>query len=155
MHEEEQTDRHDARYEVLGVSAQKKEGTTMVSLLIVSHSAALARGVKEFTEQITGGLITIGAVGGTESGTIGTSANLVENELRAVLSPDGTLILVDLGSAIMSVEIALERIGETRTIISSAPIVEGTYFAAAEAAAGATLEETAAAAMQAFELNKL
>lgn len=127
----------------------------MVSLLIVSHSASLARGVKEFTEQITGGLITIGATGGTETGGIGTSANLVEHELRAVLSPDGTLILVDLGSAIMSVEIALERIGDSRTIISGAPIVEGTYFAAAEAAAGATLEETAAAALQAFELTKL
>lgn len=127
----------------------------MVSLLIVSHSARLASGVKEFLDQVAGGLITIGAVGGTLDGRIGTSVDSIVQALNDVASPDGTLILVDLGSAVMSVEVALEQLDSVRAIISGAPLVEGAYLAAADAAAGSSLEQTAAAADQARALAKL
>jgi dihydroxyacetone kinase phosphotransfer subunit len=127
----------------------------MVSLLIVSHSATLAAGVKEFVEQVAGGSIHVGAVGGALDGSLGTSVDYIRQALQQAATPEGILILVDLGSAVMSVQMALEMLDGLRAIISNAPLVEGAYLAASEAAAGSTLEETAAAALQAHTLTKI
>lgn len=127
----------------------------MVSLLIVSHSARLAAGVKEFADQVAGGKVQIAAAGGTIDGALGTSVERIQEYLRQVASPDGTLVLVDLGSAVLSVEMAVEALGTTRVQISDAPLVEGAYLAAIEASAESSLEETAAAALQAREMVKV
>ncbi|HEU4329153.1 MAG TPA: dihydroxyacetone kinase phosphoryl donor subunit DhaM [Roseiflexaceae bacterium] len=126
----------------------------MVSLLIVSHSARLADGVKEFVGQIAGDKIRIGAAGGTVDGSLGTSVERIQSALRDLVSDEGTLVLVDMGAAVMSVETALEELG-VRAMISNAPLVEGAYFAAIEAAAGSTLEQTNNAALQACQLTKV
>jgi hypothetical protein len=68
----------------------------MVSLLIVSHSAQLAAGVKEFAEQVAGGKVQIADAGGAADGSLGTSVDRIQERLRQVASPDGTLVLVDL-----------------------------------------------------------
>ena len=129
----------------------------MVNLLIVSHSAQLAAGVKEFTDQVTGGKIKIVAAGGTADGALGTSVERIQASLKEVISSDGVLVLVDLGSAVMSVETVLEGEGidASRVIISDAPLVEGAFLAAVEASTGASLEETAAAALEAREMIKI
>ena len=127
----------------------------MVSLLIVSHSAQLAAGVKEFAEQVAGGKVHIADAGGASDGSLGTSVDRIQERLRLVASPDGTLVLVDLGSAVLSVEMAIEALGAGRVQISDAPLVEGAYLAAIEASAEASLEETAAAALQARAMVKV
>jgi phosphoenolpyruvate---glycerone phosphotransferase subunit DhaM len=127
----------------------------MVSLLIVSHSAQLAAGVKEFAEQVTHGAVKIAAVGGAADGSLGTSVDQVKAGLREVATRDGVLVLVDFNSAVMSVEVALEEHAGMRVLISDAPLVEGAYMAAVEAAVGASLEDTAAAAMRAREIVKV
>jgi phosphoenolpyruvate---glycerone phosphotransferase subunit DhaM len=127
----------------------------MVNLLIVSHSAKLAAGVKEFADQVTHGAVKIAAVGGAEDGSLGTSIDHVRAGLRELESPDGVLVLVDFNSAVLSVEVALEECAGLSVVISDAPLVEGAYLAAVEAAVGASLEETAAAAMRAREIVKV
>ncbi len=127
----------------------------MVSLLIVSHSAQLAAGVKEFAEQVAGGKVQIADAGGATDGSLGTSVDRIQERLRQVASPDGTLVLVDLGSAVLSVEMAIEALGAGRVQISDAPLVEGAYLAAIEASAEASLEETADAALQARAMVKV
>ena len=128
----------------------------MVSLLIVSHSAQLAAGVKEFASQVAGDAVQILDAGGAEDGTLGTSVSRIQRGLEQIASPDGTLVLVDLGSAVLSVEMAIEALGgATRVQISDAPLVEGAYLAALEASAEASLEETAAAALQARTMDKV
>ena len=127
----------------------------MVSLLIVSHSARLAAGVKEFAEQVAGGKVQIADAGGAADGSLGTSVDRIQERLRQIASPDGTLVLVDLGSAVLSVEMAIEALGAGRVQISDAPLVEGAYLAAIEASAEASLEETAAAALQARAMVKV
>ncbi len=127
----------------------------MVSLLIVSHSAQLAAGVREFASQVSGGRVKIVDAGGTAEGALGTSIERIQAELQKIVSPDGTLVLVDLGSAVLSVEMAIEALGATRVQISDAPLVEGAYLAAIEASAESSLEETAAAALQAREMVKV
>lgn len=128
----------------------------MVSLLIVSHSAQLAAGVREFASQVAGDTVQILDAGGTDDGSLGTSINRIQQGLQQIASPDGTLVLVDLGSAVLSVEMAIEALGDTNRIyISDAPLVEGAYLAALEASAEATLDETAAAALQARAMVKV
>jgi dihydroxyacetone kinase DhaKLM complex PTS-EIIA-like component DhaM len=69
--------------------------------------------------------------------------------------PDGTLVLVDVGSAVLSVEIAVEDLQLEQVHISDAPLVEGAYLAALEALVDSTLAETAAAALQGREMVKV
>jgi dihydroxyacetone kinase phosphotransfer subunit len=126
----------------------------MVSLLIVSHSAAIAEGVKALAEQMTQGRVTIAAAGGTLDGTLGTSTDLIAQALDRLDPSDGVLVLMDLGSAVMSAETALE-LSSVSFIMSNAPLVEGAILAAVEAANGATLAQTAAAAERACELVKI
>jgi len=127
----------------------------MVSLLIVSHSAQLAAGVREFAEQVAGGKVQIADAGGAADGSLGTSVDRIMERLQQVVSPDGTLVLVDLGSAVLSVEMAIEALGTGLVQISDAPLVEGAYLAAIEASVDASLEETAAAALQARAMVKV
>src|SRR3954468_14974540 len=128
----------------------------MVSLLIVSHSAQLAAGIKEFAEQVAGGNVQIADAGGAADGSLGTSVDHIQERLRQGSLPHGTLGLGDLGSAVLSVEMAIEVLGLSRVQISDAPLVEGAYLAAIEASAeGATLEQVAEAALQARELIKV
>jgi dihydroxyacetone kinase phosphotransfer subunit len=127
----------------------------MVNLLIVSHSKQLAAGVKEFAEQAAGGAVRIVAAGGTADGALGTSIDQIAAGLREIGTPDGVLVLVDFNSAVMSVEVALEMLGDLPVLISDAPLVEGAYLAAVEASVGASLEETAAAALRGREMVKV
>ena len=128
----------------------------MVNLLIVSHSAQLAAGVQEFASQVAGDEVKIAAAGGAADGSLGTSVERIWEGLQTVASPDGVLILIDMGSAAISVETVLEHFSGGPTLISDAPLVEGAYLAALEATVkGATLEQVAAAALQARDLIKV
>ena len=126
----------------------------MVSLLIVSHSRQIAAGIKELADQMTGGRVPIVAVGGTADGRIGTNPDGIRAGFDAVAGPDGVLVLIDLGSAHLSAETALE--GVTYPFyLSNAPLVEGAILAAVEASVEGDLRRTAAAAERAADLQKL
>jgi phosphoenolpyruvate---glycerone phosphotransferase subunit DhaM len=128
-----------------------------VSIVIVSHSARLAEGVAELAGQMSMGVVAIAVAGGTDDGTVGTSIDKVTAALQKSSNPDGTLVLLDLGSAVMITEMALEMLdpGErTRIIISTAPLVEGAVLAAVEASAGSSLQEVAEAANSGRDMPK-
>lgn len=129
-----------------------------VSIVIVSHSARLAEGVVELAEQMAQDKVAIAAAGGTSDGTLGTSVDRIIDALQQVDGPDGILVLLDLGSAVMSTEMAVEAFAQDRRehiIISSAPLVEGAVIAAVEASIGNSLQEVAEAAASASTLPKL
>jgi multiphosphoryl transfer protein len=127
----------------------------VVGLVIVSHSAALADGVMELAREMGGGEVAIESAGGMEDGEIGTDAERVREAVERVRSPDGVLVLMDLGSALMSAEMAAEMAepdgGEI--LLSEAPLVEGAVAAAALAGAGASLEEVAREARSAMRMK--
>jgi dihydroxyacetone kinase phosphotransfer subunit len=123
----------------------------MIGLLIISHSASIAHGVKELIDQMAQGRVPIAAAGGTLEGELGTSTDLIAQALASLTGADEVLVLVDMGSAIMSAEIALEMSGVT-FYISAAPLVEGALVAAIEATRpNATMTEVAVAAERALE----
>lgn len=117
----------------------------MVGLVIVSHSPALAQGVVALAREMGGEEVGIEAAGGMDDGSIGTDAERVRQAVERVRSPDGVLILMDLGSALMSAEMAVEMSDPEggAILLSDAPLVEGAVAAAASALGGATLEEVA------------
>jgi multiphosphoryl transfer protein len=127
----------------------------MVGLVIVSHSAALAEGVVALAREMGGDELAIEAAGGMEDGAIGTDAERVRAAIERARSEDGVLVLMDLGSALMSAEIAVEMAdpdgGSIR--LSDAPLVEGAVAAAATARGGATLDEVAREARGAIRMK--
>ncbi|HZR44034.1 MAG TPA: dihydroxyacetone kinase phosphoryl donor subunit DhaM [Ktedonobacteraceae bacterium] len=129
-----------------------------VGLVIVSHSARLAEGVAELAGQMAQGLVSIASAGGAPDGSLGTSFEKVLAALRQVTGPDGALILLDLGSAVMATEMAVEAFAADHdypVVISAAPLVEGAVLAAVEASVGSSLQEVAEAAEHGSELPKL
>lgn len=127
----------------------------MIHLVIVSHSRQLAEGLAELARQMAPPELTIAAVGGVQDGQgqvhLGTDALAIVDAIQTNPSPDGILILVDLGSAVLSAETALDLLDEPlrqRCLISNAPLVEGTIIAAIEAGLNhdlATINESAEA----------
>ncbi len=129
-----------------------------VGLVIVSHSEKLASGVTELAQQMTQGSITIVAAGGAGNNIIGTSVDTIQHAIERASGPDGVLVLLDMGSAILSTEMALEMIDEEQrgqVLLSFAPIVEGTLAAALEATLGHSLQEVKAAAEKAASKAQL
>ena len=129
-----------------------------VGLVIVSHSARLAEGVAELAGQMAQGKVAIATAGGTTDDALGTSVEKIAAALHAVDGPDGIIVLLDLGSAVMATEMAVESFGQDqryRIVISPAPLVEGAVIAAVESSIGNSLQEVAEAAASAYSLPKL
>nr|MBP7694268.1 PTS-dependent dihydroxyacetone kinase phosphotransferase subunit DhaM [Anaerolineales bacterium] len=119
----------------------------MVGLVIVSHSAQLAEGVAELARGMAPDT-PIAAVGGLDlpERPLGTDAALIEAAIRRVYSPDGVLVLMDLGSAIMSTEFARDELPadwQAHILLCEAPLVEGAVAAATQARLGSSLAQVA------------
>ena len=130
----------------------------MIGIVLVSHSAGLAEGVKELADQMTGGTVKIAAAGGGPDGSLGTSAELIRTALDEVYDTDGVLVLMDLGSAVMSAEVAVESLDPERAqhvLLSDAPLVEGAVVASVEASIGKSLQEVEKAAVEAGHMRKV
>jgi phosphoenolpyruvate-protein phosphotransferase/dihydroxyacetone kinase phosphotransfer subunit len=127
----------------------------VVGLVIVSHSAALADGVVELARQMGGEEVAIESAGGMEDGAIGTDAERVRLAVERARSPDGVLVLMDLGSAVMSAEMAAEMVDQDGgpVLLCGAPLVEGAVAAAALARTGAALDDVAREARGALRMK--
>jgi multiphosphoryl transfer protein len=127
----------------------------MVGLVLVSHSAELAAAVKALAEQQTQGRAAIAAVGGTgdPEHPFGTDAMAIMAAIESVYSDDGVLVLMDLGSAIMSAETALEFMDPNQAAnvrLSPAPFIEGAMAASVQASIGMDIDAVAAEALEAM-----
>ena len=122
----------------------------MIGIVAVSHSAALAEAAKQLALQMLPSKApALELAAGTEDGGLGTDASRVMEAIERADSGDGVLVLMDLGSAVMSAEMAVEMLDPEiaeRVRLSPAPLVEGLVVAAITAAGGASLEKTAAEA---------
>jgi dihydroxyacetone kinase phosphotransfer subunit len=130
----------------------------MVGIVLVSHSALLARGLQEITAEMSHSQVEIVAAGGIDDQTMGTNAERIRKAIESVYSLDGVLILFDLGSALLSTEVALESLTpemRENIMISDAPMVEGAVVAAVEASLGRSLARVNAAAEAARNMPKL
>lgn len=123
--------------------------TSSVGIVLVSHSAALARGVRELAEQIGSDAVPVVAAGGTEEGGIGTSYSLVLEAMEQADRGAGVVVLPDLGSSVLITRTVLEDHPRPDARIVDAPFVEGTIAAVVAAASGAALDTVVNAAQEA------
>lgn len=130
-----------------------------VALVLVSHSRRLAEGVRELAEQVSQGVVPIAVAAGTEDGALGTNAVAIATAVKESLAgADGVLLLVDLGSAVLSAEVALEQLDASlleRVRMADAPFVEGAVAATVEASLGSDLGAVQATAEAARGQAKL
>ena len=123
----------------------------MVGIVIVSHSARLADGVVELAREMAGPDVAIVAAGGLDlpDRPLGTDAALIARAIEAAWADDGVLVLMDLGSAVLSAEMAAEMMPDERRsslVLCEAPLVEGAVAAAVAARLGDPLDQVAAEA---------
>jgi dihydroxyacetone kinase phosphotransfer subunit len=120
----------------------------VIGLVLVCHSARLAEGVAELAAQMSPKGLQIAVAGGLDQPDrpFGTDALLVVRAIDEAWSPDGVLVLMDLGSAVLSAELALDLLPAERrghVLLSEAPLVEGAVAAAVSAGLGDSLEKVA------------
>ncbi|WP_323925324.1 dihydroxyacetone kinase phosphoryl donor subunit DhaM [Aeromonas caviae] len=126
----------------------------MIGIVVVSHSAMLAAGLKALADQLGSPAKLLLAAGVDDPAhPIGTDAIAVMSAMEEADDGSGVLVLMDLGSALLSAETALELLPSelsARVRLSPAPLVEGTLAAVVAAGAGLTLDEVAAEALGAL-----
>jgi phosphoenolpyruvate---glycerone phosphotransferase subunit DhaM len=129
-----------------------------VGLVVVSHSAKVAEGTVELASQMAEG-VRIRPAGGTDDGDIGTDATLIAEAIAAADDGDGVLVLVDLGSAVLSAQLAIDELVDPelrpRVRIGEAPLVEGTVVGAIQASTGMDLDQVDQAARGAATMTKV
>ncbi|WP_113639956.1 phosphoenolpyruvate--protein phosphotransferase [Escherichia albertii] len=118
----------------------------MVAIVIVSHSLRLAQGIEELAQQMSGGVVPLAIAAGIDDpqNPIGTDAIAIMSAIESVWSPEGVLVLMDMGSALLSTGMALELLSEEQRgaiYLLAAPVVEGTMSAVTSAAAGLSVTE--------------
>lgn len=118
----------------------------MIGIVAVSHSRALAEAAVHLSLQMGGAEPpAVRVAAGGPDGDLGTDAVAIAAAIDEADSGDGVLVLMDLGSAILSAETALEFVtSPERVRLSPAPFVEGLVAAVVTAAGGAGLEDVAA-----------
>jgi len=85
-----------------------------VGIVIVSHSADVARGTALMVEQMVGREVPLGWCGGDPGGGLGTSVEAIMAAIDRAWSERGVAILVDLGGAETNSEMAIEMLPEER-----------------------------------------
>ena len=122
----------------------------MVGLVVVSHSPKLAEGVIDEVHIMAEGC-PIAAAGGTDDGGFGTSYGKITSAVRTVNGGDGVLVLMDMGSAVMTAEMAIEELGRPDVVLADCPLVEGAVAASVASLCGEDLAsvKAKAAAMRA------
>jgi phosphocarrier protein FPr len=127
------------------------DGRSGVGLVVVSHSRALARAaVALAAEMLHGRRLRIEVAAGLDDATFGTDAVAIMEAIGRADGPEGVVVLMDLGSAVLSAELALDLLDDpsvrSRVTLSPAPLIEGLIVAAVAAAGGASRDEVAAEA---------
>ncbi len=113
----------------------------MIGLVVVSHSRALASAAAELALQMAPAAArpAVEIAAGLADGSLGTSADAVAAAIERADSGDGVVVLVDLGSALLSAETGVEFCDPdlaARVTLSPAPLVEGLVAAVVAASAG-------------------
>jgi PTS hybrid protein len=126
-----------------------------VGIVLVSHSGAIAEGLRDLLRQFAGEKVPIVAAGGGPDGSLGTDGDRIAGAIAQAGTGSGAVVLMDMGSAVLSVKTALADANGVRAVMADAPLVEGAVAAAVAASSGASLEDVVAAAEEARGVGKL
>lgn len=137
------------------MSSDTVEPAEPVGIVLVSHSAELASGLRDLLGQLGVAADAVAVAGGTGDGGLGTSYELIDAAVRRVDRGAGVVVLPDLGSSVLTARAVLTERNRADLVLVDAPFVEGAVAAAVLAATGAALGAVITAAEQAREAPKL
>ncbi|MFJ5798571.1 dihydroxyacetone kinase phosphoryl donor subunit DhaM [Streptomyces decoyicus] len=129
--------------------------STPVGIVLVSHSAELAAGLRLLVGQIGSDAVPVVTAAGTDDGRIGTSYELVLNAIEDADRGAGVVVLPDLGSSVLTTRTVLDDRPRPDVVIVDAPFVEGAVAAVVAAASGADLHTVVKSAEEARHVRKL
>lgn len=118
----------------------------MVGIVIVSHSIKLAEGVLDATKIMADGC-PVAIAGGADDGGYGTSYDKIRSAIESVHSDSGVIVLVDMGSAVMTTEMVIEDLGYSDVYLADCPLAEGAIAASLASYCGDDLESVAKQAL--------
>ena len=127
----------------------------MIGIVLVSHSPRLAAGLAELLGEIGSRDVPVLVAAGTADGRLGTSPDAVRAALHEADTGNGVVVLPDLGSAVLSVKLAVEGSDPKRVVVVDAPFVEGAVAAGVTAASGGDLAAVTSAARSARDVAKV
>ncbi len=130
----------------------------MIGIVIVSHSLALAEAAHDFASTMApNSSLKVEIAAGDAQGELGTSATKIASAIKRAASGDGVWVVVDLGSALLNSEMAVDLAGASNyeIVVSASSLVEGLTAAMATAARGASLTEVELEACRASNLQQL
>lgn len=132
-----------------------EQADAKVGIVVVSHSAPLARAAVDLArEMLHRDDVRIEVAAGLDEHTFGTDAMQIHDAIVAAEDGAGVVVVMDLGSALLSTELALDLLDDDargRVVLCPAPLVEGLVVAVVTAAGGASREAVAAEAASALE----
>ncbi|KAB8162041.1 PTS fructose transporter subunit IIA [Streptomyces sp. 3MP-14] len=131
----------------------------MVGVVLVSHSHEVASSVATLASGLAGKghLAPVVPAGGTPDGGVGTSSELITEAAWRADQGVGVAILVDLGSAVLTVRALLAEgdVLPPAARLVDAPLLEGAVAAVLTASTGADLDAVEAAASDAWDYRKV
>lgn len=119
----------------------------MYAIILISHSEKITMGLKEMIEEMAGpdDSVRIISAGGTGDGRLGTNSVMILNHIMASRDCQNILIFTDMGSAILSAEMAIDLIQDKelheKIYLIDAPLIEGSFIAAVHCAGNSEISE--------------
>lgn len=126
----------------------------MVGTVLVSHSQALAEAMVDYAHMMAPQAVAV-AAGGLEDGTFGTSYEKIETAIEQAQQGDGVVVLMDMGSAVMTVKMVLEDMEDDTVAMADCPFVEGAVEGTVLVQSGAALAEIVQALSNVGAVHKL
>lgn len=117
----------------------------MVGIVLISHSGAVAQSVAGLAKMMAPEA-RVTFAGGLPDGSFGTSYDALYEAVRQADDGDGAVLLMDMGSAVMTAEMVQEALPQTKLLLADAPFVEGAIAATLTAGFGTSAEEVRTAA---------
>ncbi len=127
----------------------------MVGFVLVSHSQKLAEGAAELGLMMAP-TVPVAAAGGMADGGLGTDYEKIMEAVSRIReqSPEGVLVIPDMGSSCMTAQMVLEDLGDDGIVMVDCPFAEGAVAAIVEAEGGSDLATVKETAEEAREVQK-
>jgi PTS hybrid protein len=127
----------------------------VIGFVIVSHSRPLAEAALDLAMQMVHDEPPQVRIASGAQGGFGTDASAIAEAIDELADADGVLVMTDLGSAVLSAELALDLRESTQPVrISDGPFVEGMTAGIVRALSGGTLDEVATEARGALAAKR-
>lgn len=112
----------------------------MVGIVLVSHSKRLAEATAELGRLMAADA-PVACAGGMEDGGFGTSYELIESAIGEAQQGDGVVLIMDMGSSVMTARMVVEDLDEDDVRLADCPFVEGCVEAMVSSQGGSSLDE--------------